>query len=51
MTYRARFEEGVGMVIEPNPALTRMNCHAVPVPIARPRRDGRWIAKPLHLTW
>lgn len=56
MTFRARVEDGVGIFLEPNPRPTRSNLNTVPTPaparrkVAR-RASGRWVAKPLHVSW
>lgn len=51
MTFRCVQQEGVGMLIEPNPTPNRMSPNAVPVPTRRPARiTGDWNAKPYHET-
>jgi hypothetical protein len=52
MTFRAVPQEGVGMLIEPNPVLTRAQVGVFEVrPPPPPRVTGDWRAKPLHVTW
>lgn len=52
ITFRAVHEDGVGFVIEPNPAPTRQQ----PQTLANVRRlnrraSGWWVAKPVHIGW
>lgn len=55
LTFRADVEDGVGVVISPNPNVTRMQPNAVPVDDKprkiRRRASGHWSAKPLHMAW
>jgi hypothetical protein len=52
LTFRCERDDGVGMVLVPNPTPNRVNPQAVTMPSHRPvnpRADGRWTAKPLHM--
>jgi hypothetical protein len=48
-TFRLRHEDGVGMIIEPNPQPNRMQPSTVPVATAK-RIDGTWTARQVHAT-
>lgn len=55
ITFRARVEDGVGVFLEPNPRVNRMqpNATELPAPGRRTARraSGRWTAKALHILW
>lgn len=52
MTFRLLHEDGVGMLVVPNPTPNRVNLNTVKVPSHRPENpdaSGDWTAKPLHI--